>query len=135
MKKLVLLFCSAQILFNASCSSNKKVGSTVRKTVTAEGKTYVKNLKISEWNEFDAQGRKICTKCNGSEFHFDYDETGTKMHTTSFLSSEKISESWSELDSKGNKIYFKNSGGYEEWYEYTFWQDGTVKTKTTYTEK
>ncbi len=207
MKKFVLLFCSAVILFNSSCTFNKKVGSIVRKKVSAEGKTYVKNLKISEWSEFDAQGRKICTKySNGSEYIFDYDETGTKMHTVSFFNSEKDSESWSELDSKGNviyekdsneieqwfeyddknrlihlrynsgieawyefngtitevytvdndgktstatidngdeyfeydscgnKIYFKNSGGYEEWYEYTFWQDGTVKTKTTYTK-
>ena len=35
-------------------------------------------------------------------------------------------------DSKGNEIHYKSSKGYEYWYEYTFWENGTIKTKTTY---
>lgn len=94
MKKIVLLFCLALTAFSVSCTSKSKtgsakvkVGSTVQKNVTVDGEPVVRNLKISEYREYD---------------------------------------------DKGNVIHFENSGGHEEFYEYTFWPDGTIKTKITY---
>lgn len=113
MKKIVLLFCLALTAFSVSCTSKNKaasakvkVGSTVQKNVTIAGETVVRNLKISEYREYDQFGRVIYTKYSNTEY-FEYDD-------------------------KGNVIHFKNSGGHEEFYEYTFYPDGTIKTKITY---
>lgn len=37
-----------------------------------------------------------------------------------------------EYDSNENWIHYKASNGEEYWYEYTYWKNGKVKTKTEY---
>ena len=48
------------------------------------------------------------------------------------LSRWVIESSVSEYDEQGNIIHFKNSYGYEEWYEYEFYPSGKVFKEIIY---
>ena len=37
-----------------------------------------------------------------------------------------------EYDSNGNEIHYKTSFDYEEWWEYTYWDNGRIKTIIRY---
>ena len=88
-----------------------------------------------EWNEDnkliymgygDGNEARYEIKGNITEVHF----TGSDGYTSTSIIDNGTE--YIEYDDKGNVIHFENSGGHEEFYEYTFWPDGTIKTKITY---
>ena len=65
------------------------------------------------------------------------DEVGERLHkevTVDGKTLSKLVEVYSviEYDSNENWIHYKASNGEEYWYEYTYWKNGKVKTKTEY---
>ena len=58
----------------------------------------------------------------------EYDTKGNKIH---YKKSDGY-ESWDEYDTDGHKIHYKNSDGNEEWYEYEFYPSGKVSKKIEY---
>ena len=62
------------------------------------------------------------------EWRHEYDGKGQLLH------SKKTDgfEEWYEYDGKGNQICYRVSRGIIIWTDYTFWENGKVKTKTEY---
>ena len=44
----------------------------------------------------------------------------------------RVVASVTEYDERGNEIHYKDPNGAEQWYEYTYWENGAVRTKTYY---
>ncbi len=81
-----------------------------------------------KWNEYDDKGNKIHYKdSSGSEEWYEYDNKGKMIHSKD--SDDR--EEWYEYDSNGNVIH-SHYNGLDLWYEYTFGNNGKVKTKTVY---
>ena len=108
-----------------------------------------------EWYEYDKEGRLISwkNKSSGTEWRYEYYKGGTQVYEQSSIGYER----WFEYDEKGNQLYRKDSYdgaeswseynergyiihsiftpteieyyGQEYWYEYTYWPDGTRKTR------
>ena len=92
--------------------------------------------------QYDDKGNMICEKTHmvdrhlypddpaghTSERRFEYDEKGRLIH----LKDSEGPEEWYEYDDKGNRIGRRNSYGAIFRTDYTFWQNGKVKTKTEY---
>lgn len=93
---------------------------------------------FEEWNEYNDENKLIYRKNKyGDETRYEYKGNITEVYFTGIdgytsLSSIDNGTEYFEYDDKGNVIHFENSGGHEEFYEYTFWPDGTIKTKITY---
>ncbi len=62
---------------------------------------------------------------------FEYDEKGWLIHSKSSVGSGNTEE-WFEYDDKGNLICRRWPSGTLFWTDYTFWQNGKVKTKIEY---
>ena len=82
-----------------------------------------------EWAEkFDSNGNVVHSKNSaGIEKWYEYDNNGNQVL---FKNSEGFEQRW-KYDSNDNLIYHKDSG-FEWWYEYTFWKDGTKKSCIIY---
>lgn len=91
-----------------------------------------------EWYEYNDENKLIYKKDEyGNESWYEYNDNIIEVYfsgSDGYTSSSSIDNGteYFEYDDKGNVIHFENSGGHEEFYEYTFWPDGTIKTKITY---
>lgn len=107
------------------------------------------------WYEYDEEGNLIYQKkqSSGTEWRYEYYKGGTQVYEQSSVGYER----WFEYDEEGNQLYKKDSYdgaeswseyneqgyivhsiftpseieyyGQEYWYEYTYWPDGTRKTR------
>lgn len=83
--------------------------------------------------QYDSNGNIVDEKSENYTMHYinEYDRQGRLIRVLTADTFEVINL----YDENGNLIYCKNPSSYhqEEWYSYTFYEDGkTIKTRTTY---
>lgn len=99
---------------------NEKLGEKVYKKVTVDGKTISKWVVFEEMTEYNEYGKPLCYgDSDGTEGWYDHDENGNEIHY----------KNNGDYDARGNEIHFKNNHNREWWFEYTFHENGKVKTK------
>ena len=80
--------------------------------------------------EYDSEGREIKRYFSSSDrtYEYEYDSFGNKI--VEYKNSEV--DTIREYDDHNNIIYYWSSYGTEEWTEYEYWSDGSIKKKTVY---
>lgn len=93
------------------------------------------------WWEYDNNGNEIHYKdSTGIERWTEYDSTGNKIYykTNSVKQFINLKDDESDMDDESNmyKVIEMPWFGYDEqWYEYTFWENGKIKKCITYEAK
>lgn len=100
---------------------------------------YYSNDYYEIWYEYDENCNRIYEKhSNGNEKW--YDIYGNVIHEKNVVKFKIPTELWYEYNEQGDCIYTKYvselktifEGRYIYWYEYTYYPDGTVKTRKSY---
>lgn len=99
---------------------------------------HYKNINgLEEWYkyEYDLNENIIyLSKSNWYEVWYEYDFNNKCVHMKSKLNSEPSLEIWMEYNSNGDMIYCTATDpddaetNFEEWNEYTYWENGEMKT-------
>ena len=125
MKKLILLLAALHI---CTLAFTQEVGEEVCKQVNVNGEMRYTWLKVDSITEYDSNGNEIHYKDNKKQESWsNYDSQGNKIYSKIC----KVVE-WYENDGNGNEIYHGYNDIIEYWYEYTFWENGTVKSCVVY---
>ncbi len=114
-RNITILLASLLILAATATVHSEEPGDKVLKQVTLDGKEETMELIYQGITEYNPNGKIIYIKTQEKETWYEYNEQGDCIYTKYV----------SEL-----KTIFE--GRYTYWYEYTYYPDGTVKTRKSY---
>ncbi len=102
--------CIAVIILTMAFSSifAQELGDKIYKELTVDGEKVSRLFKYDSFAEYDSKGNKIHHKASNWE-------------------------NWWKYDSKGNLLHRRTNYNEEEFYEYTYWDNGNLKKENVFT--